>query len=479
VLGGIVALALAHGLTYGLCVQDDTFISLRYAANLVAGDGLVYNAGERVEGYTNFLWTLYLGVAIALGANPVLSAVLGGLVCAAALVWLCGRPIDPDAPSWLAPLIVALLPGFLLEAVQGLETAFFAVLVAGGVWAAMAEFKEERRFAASSVWFALAALTRPEGVLLYGWIQLFGLVSKRRLPSRETVLGWAIFASVVGGHEVFRLLYYGLPLPNTFYAKTGGGIAQWGRGLVYVGAFARLHPVLSLLSVIGLVLLARRSAATRLVASLPVLYVLYVISVGGDFKPTFRFFWPVLGPLVLAIQATVDAGWRRRWGRVLVVIAGLLGAVVDLGGTWVRMHREATFRASVMENLLTVGNFLRDHVPPDTVLAIHSAGTVPFASGLRTIDLWGLTDTHTAHREVEGMGSGMAGHEKTDYEWSFQQNPGLYLPEEDLLTAEPVRQPVPMDFPAGFESRYEAFSIRVGDRWLNLFRRIADPVTFR
>ncbi len=65
---------------------DDAFISFRYARNLVSGHGLVYNPGECVEGYTNFLWTLMIAGAMALGADPLKAAwVLGCLFFALAI----------------------------------------------------------------------------------------------------------------------------------------------------------------------------------------------------------------------------------------------------------------------------------------------------------------------------------------------------------------------------------------------------------
>ena len=64
---------------------DDSFISLRYADHLVEGLGLVYNAGEYVEGYTNLLWTLALAGAAKVGVSPVATARYLGVFCYAAL----------------------------------------------------------------------------------------------------------------------------------------------------------------------------------------------------------------------------------------------------------------------------------------------------------------------------------------------------------------------------------------------------------
>ena len=61
---------------------DDAFISFRYAENLVAGNGLVFNPGERVEGYTNFLWVVLIAPFLALGVDPELAARVLGLLAA-------------------------------------------------------------------------------------------------------------------------------------------------------------------------------------------------------------------------------------------------------------------------------------------------------------------------------------------------------------------------------------------------------------
>src|SRR5262245_37848737 len=70
---------------------DDAFISFRYAQNWLDGLGLVFNAGERVEGYTNFLWTVWSALGLALGFDAAAWANAWGLACylasVALLVW--------------------------------------------------------------------------------------------------------------------------------------------------------------------------------------------------------------------------------------------------------------------------------------------------------------------------------------------------------------------------------------------------------
>src|SRR3954469_12755146 len=94
-------------------IIDDAYISFRYAENLVAGHGLVFNPGERVEGYTNFLWVLIIAAVHALGGESLASAkllsTLANGVTLALVTWTAAR-------WWPRPAFpgLALLPALLL-----------------------------------------------------------------------------------------------------------------------------------------------------------------------------------------------------------------------------------------------------------------------------------------------------------------------------------------------------------------------------
>lgn len=131
-------------LALGLCVQEDAFISFRYARNLVDGHGLVFNPGERVEGYTNFLWVLLTAAVMKAGGDPVPFARYAGAAVSLALVVLVWRAARRrDAPrgrtgGLVAAAVVACSTSVAVEAVQGLETVPFAFLVTAGVLAGIA-----------------------------------------------------------------------------------------------------------------------------------------------------------------------------------------------------------------------------------------------------------------------------------------------------------------------------------------------------
>ncbi|MDP6931537.1 MAG: hypothetical protein QGG40_01415, partial [Myxococcota bacterium] len=116
----LLAVLVALYGSLGLGLQDDTFISLRYARNLVEGHGLVFNPGEPVEGYTNFLWTLLLAFVIRLGLNTLPTVVLLGTASAMALV-MASRRLGPVGwAGWVCPVLLVGSAPLALESVQGL-----------------------------------------------------------------------------------------------------------------------------------------------------------------------------------------------------------------------------------------------------------------------------------------------------------------------------------------------------------------------
>ena len=252
---------------------------------------------------------------------------------------------------------------------------------------------------------------------------------------------------------------YGYPFPNTFYAKTGGlpvlrpvcrGPCDQPPVRARPGALSR----------------GRSSRWTMPAAALLVGQIVYVVAVGGDFKPTGRFLIVALVPLAL-LASEAAAGLSRtrmpivRW----LTLAGFPAALVV--GT-LRMHQEvrgwAGYRHEDFMARRVVGEYLGRAFPPDTLIAIHSAGCIPYYSGLPTIDMWGLTDAHIARAPAPELGTGMAGHERGDPAYVFGRNPALYLPEDHLLTLQPHELEPGPGFPEDFETRYRAADSVEGGR---------------
>jgi hypothetical protein len=443
----------------GYWIVDDAYISFRYAEHLVNGHGLVFNVGERVEGYTNFLWTLLIAGAIAVGHDPVIATTAGTMLLGFVVVGLTlvlARRVVPRLWAWLAPVLLVLNTPFLLYTVRGsgMETALFAALTLATLLALT-----DRRWAVAGLLVSLTMMTRPDGVVLAVAGMLYvlwmsggggqgtgnrgqGTGDIRQVSLITGVVQYVgVAAALYVPYFLWRWSYYGYLLPNTFYAKVGTTWAQVWRGWEYLWQAGREDLVLplALLSIIvgGAMWHTRdrhypRWPQMSLVGGFALLFCLYVVSVGGDFMPGVRFLVPVL-PVLLIVVAWGGAGLAVR---IPAARPLLLTGVVLWGGLLATLlpHTSSTRPESpVQEHIAVVrhhretGQWVQAHTPPDTLLATPAAGVMPYYAERPIIDILGLTNAHIAHLSPETFGSGRAGHEKSDPDYVMQQQPDIIV----------------------------------------------------
>lgn len=461
---GLYLCMAAWFLLHGVEAIDDAYISLRYARNLVRGAGLVYNPGEFVQGYTNFLWVLIMAGVLSVGlpAVPTLCA-LGGLAGAAVVtltaVWSFRR-LAPGLriSAGVAPVLLASNLGLVVWSLRGLETGLFTLLILSGGLLYLRRGPLGPLSMPVALLFALAALTRPEGVLAFaltlGHLILVRLRQGRAPLSRDDVPGLALFLVVLGVYGAWTTWYYGDLLPNTFHAKVGGPLASLPRGLGYLWKFGRYGTGLPLLLIPLSLLSRRRRDHTRSYACIMTAgFALYVAAVGGDVFPAYRFLIPVLPFFYLLVAdavAVVEERWRhrqataRRWWAGEGLIRGTLALVLAVLAL-------ATFRPSsafawrewrggnrYTRSMLMVGNWLHAHEPPGTWIAVNPAGALPYAADLPAIDMLGLTDREIAGTPISGLGTGrLAGHEKGNGASVLRRRPELILMSGVKLDVDP------------------------------------------
>ena len=316
-------------------LTDDAFISFRYVRNLLEGHGLVYNPGEYVEGYTNFLWILELAALWGFfglrpeHAAPWLSIAFTVGTLAALWWWLARSPSrhDRGLVAWLALGLLCSSATFAVwTAGGGLETRQFTCFVVVAVVCLAVHRHQRWGLLAASVSLAAAALTRPEGLLLaaccFGWLAVQRIIVDRKLDWRELTHLVAPFAILVAAHFLFRYGYYGEWLPNTYYAKH---VRPWYEsGFRYLWA-AALETGLYLLLPLTFVALRERWRRYRdgtyaLVLLCIAAHLYYLLRIGGDhfeYRP-LDFYWPLLAlPAAEGIAhlgVRIAAGLRRvRW----------------------------------------------------------------------------------------------------------------------------------------------------------------------
>jgi arabinofuranosyltransferase len=387
-------------------VCDDAFITFRYADNWIRGLGPVYNAGERVEGYTHFIWLCLIAIGRRVGIEPVvLTQVLGIAAYAATILLLArlarglrgtGRVLAP-----MAALALAAHYDAAIWATGGLETALFTLLILLGFAALVCPPPGGRRgLAGAGLAFALAVLTRPDGVVPAAVAFAF-VAADARADGRRVGRSLLDFAApailVLFPYLIWKTWYYGSILPNTFYAKSGGG--TWFRqGFLYIGLYLRayLSSFVFLLAVPALVIAFRRGRwrddpgqrALLLSTAIVLAYlILFVAKVGGDFMYA-RFVLPVV-PLILLAG---ELGIRRLLGRWTPVSAALLLAIPLL------VFAEKGRRDDLYEN---EDGAPREKFGPSGITDEHAYYTRADGSGRNMIETYRFVGTRLA-RYFEG-----------------------------------------------------------------------------
>ncbi|WP_446226547.1 flagellar motor control protein ZomB [Nocardia sp. IBHARD005] len=363
-VGGVVVTAVLFtvGAWQRRWIADDGLIVLRTIRNLLAGNGPVFNADERVEANTSTAWTylvwffswltqarleyVVLGVALVVSVLAVVFAMLG-----TARLWggTSGQLLIPAGV-----LVYIALPPARDYATSGLESGL-VICWAGLLWWLMIRWSQAAVVRVPSllglVFLAgLAPLVRPEatliGVLALGMIFLAPLPQFRFGPIALRALIVFVAGIVPVGYQIWRMGYYGLPYPNTAVAKDAGG-AKWGQGVTYlwdlVGPYYLWIPLLVLLiagvvagiargfalprlTVAGVrVWLRSPSAVVVMVLASGLLLTVYAVRVGGDFMHgrmlLTQLFLLLLPVAVVPIPARLrNSGWS-----IAVLLIALLG----------------------------------------------------------------------------------------------------------------------------------------------------------
>jgi len=426
-VGGLAAHALLFACLQGSFCIDDAYISFRFARNLAAGVGLVFNPGEAVEGYTNFGWVLLLGLASKLGLDLTMTASVASMLSACVLAagavdFLFARSARPVAAS-------ALLAGLLMAdgslarwAQDGMETVCFALAVFSGASLAVRESEADVGLPLSAVVFALAALVRPEGLLFF-MVTFAWSLGGRSIAWTRTFRSAALFAALYGSYFLWRFVTYGMLLPNTFYAKVGVSEAQLSRGGVYVAEFffAGRWPLL-VLAVVAIGLKRTRWAPWhKLFVALAASNAVAAALVGGDWMGSGRFLLPTLAPLYV-VTADVVVG-ALAGGAIWAPVCAATVAASFVLTSWRGEQRSVRAERPYLESRAVVGSWLARHARAGDSLLTNEIGELAFFSGLRTDDLHGLTDPHIAHLSIPAIGAGKPGHEKYDLAYSLDKRP--------------------------------------------------------
>jgi arabinofuranosyltransferase len=409
-----IALALVHTFFFLNYITDDAFISFRYLDNFLSGNGLVYNIGERVWGFTNFLWIVMLAPWVGIGMDPLIVSRILGILCSSASIFLVMTFYAKTMPefrkwSWFSGFYLAFSGSFVLQSLSGLETSFFTLLILLTVrlYEKFLQRPEPRRLFWIGLTSAAAAITRPEGFFVFGLLLVHFLSERRTFGS----VPWSfisrlllVFVPITGVYSFLGYLYYGSLWPNSITAKVGFSGEQFLRGAHYFKVFALNNPILILFLALSLVFIKKAGTVHRLIVEAAVFFVILNTAVGGDWMLGYRLFHvsivltSLLLPFVMDCFIDLFRAWKLKPLPVTLPLV-CISLLLTLASSKFDRHITYARQESYVHAGIRTGRWMSRNFGRDSLLATDQAGAVAYFSQLPVVDMMGLNDEVIAHRK--------------------------------------------------------------------------------
>lgn len=433
---------------------DDAMISMRYAWNFAHGQGLVWNVGQRVEGYSNLLMTLGMALAALVldKARAVLAVQIAGIptmLGIAYFTWQIAGEINQHQSQrqWIGFLVcVCALFYYPLSywTLMGMETGLLTLLTLAGFWFAVRWVRSNRTidWVCMALMAGLAFLTRNDSLVMSGVTFVFAAYASRARGREEQrlrtiVRACLVVVAVVVAQTLFRYVYYGALLPNTYTLKLTGiplRVRLIG-GSRFVIEFLQQSWVALGLAAIGLFIefdLIGASLFAFVVAA-----IAYQIYAGGDPWESWRLLAPAM-PGIFILAGAAASRIILRWPRLAAsrVVAGAsLGILVlaALGQTDLPFLADMAVRgptSAAIANRVNTNTAIavRALTSPEASVGVIWAGTLPYYADRTGVDFLGKSDPHIARLQADVSGAvswggmiSVPGHNKYDLEYSIVQ----------------------------------------------------------
>jgi hypothetical protein len=490
---------------------DDTYIHLRFAHHLTEGWGIVWNkGGQPVEGSTSFFYLLMIAAIEMLGVQPIwalaytcaLFAVLSIMIALLILQKInSAHPVE----NLTAVILFGLSPRLMIWASTGLEVTLYAFSLALCVFGYILYRAGSLSPYFVGFLFAVSSYIRPECLAVFGVTFGFDLIAAYTSGNKKYQPAFALLTSFLVLYLpvlLWKWSYFGYPFPNTYYAKTGGGMVQIMAGASYLWTnLAETFIPSGLLGILFLATIRKPHYSLEKAYLLLVLLSSWAIVAfnGGDYMLKGRFLTPlfpilfVLAGLGISQLAEQTAGMYR-----IVLISSLLFMAVFIWHSEkpVMVDRGDAPFPTAKENkpgyiistpeFVMMGKALHSIAAAGDSIALVPIGAIGFYSDMIVYDMVGLVDPVIAHEpflEEYIKNSWRPGHDKGDGEYILAQKP-TYILLVDRLTNDPVEgvDEWAMQYrsineiwnSAEFHARYLYCPIRTNGWYINLYCRTAN-----
>lgn len=391
-------------------IQDDTFINFRYIDNFLNGNGLVYNSAEYVEGFTSLSWLIILIIVKALGfdliiASQYLSIFFGAVVLL--LIFLFSNRYKNSIYIFIANALLMISSlGFIYWTVSGMETSFFVLLVLLMVFTYISKenlFNNNYFFVVSF----LAVITRHEAAALFFIILLYDyIINKSKYQLKENRKSFLIRIIVLFLLLLLlfllRILYYGFPFPNTYYAKVNLILPYIERGFEYIYNFIVRDLLYGLLLIPLFIFFSKeKNSLLRLTLVLSAFYLVYIIYIGGDILPHNRFLLPVLPLIYLSISIFVFSNTSKQSLKILLVLIIIAASFIkaDYQKDFIKYTRE--HEIGLVKKMKIYAEYLNERSDENSTATVSTIGSFGYYYKGNLVDMVGLTDKFIAHNPIE------------------------------------------------------------------------------
>jgi hypothetical protein len=433
---------------------DDAMISMRYAWNFAHGLGLVWNAGQRVEGYSNLLMTLVMSLASLIFDKKfaVLAMQVFGLLTILVTAFITkqvANEINEGKPNWeligyLAFVSVLLYYPLSYWTLMGMETGLVALFIMGATLFALRWLRTGKtsNLVNAAVIAGLAFLTRNDSLILSALVFAFiGIETYLYKRDKQTFLKIIYAGSLLAlfpiAQIIFRYFYYGELWPNTYILKLSGiplSVRVVG-GYRFLGPFFKQSALVFVVAILGLLLDLQRIKV--FLVSFIAAAILYQIYIGGDPWPLWRMLaasMPALFVLATMTGAEIITRWPRLASQKYIAAAFVIlislapPAMTDLpflsdisvgGPTSAAIANRVNTNAALAINELT---------SPEASVGVIWAGTLPYYTNLYGVDFLGKSDPIIARLKPDLSGAvswagmrSVPGHNKYDLNYSIVQ----------------------------------------------------------
>ena len=460
----IIATSFLIGGTTYYVLFDDAMISMRYAYNLAHGLGPVWNAGERVEGFTNPLWVGIMALVhllpIGLNQTGLVIQIIGASFLTFNL-FLVKKIVEHFTDDLCAMLAAVTLTAFYVPlnsyGLLGMEVSLLVLMLTAIIWLIL---KSDDRF---NLWvyilLAVSTLVRFDMAVPYIVIFIVLFIGQKDHRKQHLIRGLGLLVLFIGGQTLVRYMYYGALLPNTYYLKVEG----WNftlrilRGLyalvqfVYYSNWMLIFLPFTLflfhrnwkVALLALVLLGQiaysvfvggdawedHGGANRyIVIAMPLFFISFSWSVvellkkaaehlttKGTLRPSSRQAKEHEGKILLAQgrvptardggrsnQKIFEVGWRVVF---IIMFAFSILNFNALIGEWKSIERWSFTRrpdyVAGGDRNLQIALALENVTRPGASVAVVGAGTIPyFLPDLYAMDILGKADPYIAHQTV-------------------------------------------------------------------------------